>query len=274
MKPRLPLSIAATVLQLGAQGAGAAPADPGHSCVVEPARTAEIRSPVPGLITRILAVRGDLVHADQVLVVIDTKLEQAGADIAQQRAQMEGAEHVATARLEYARLKAQRQQQLAQEKYVSANERDAAVAEMQVAAAELADARENRQLAKLEHKRMTESVKQRTVKAPFNAVVTERTAQPGEVAVMTESARPLLKLADLSVLHVEALLPASMWKSVRVGQTLKVQLDSSVGGSTHDARVNVVDRVLDAASGTFGVRLELPNPQLKLPAGVRCKVST
>jgi len=37
--------------------------------------------------------------------------------------------------------------------------------------------------------------------------------------------------------------------------------------------VTVVDRVFDAASGTFGVRLELPNRQRKLPAGMRCKAS-
>ncbi|MFN0162035.1 MAG: hypothetical protein ACKVQQ_12450, partial [Burkholderiales bacterium] len=33
-----------------------------------------------------------------------------------------------------------------------------------------------------------------------------------------------------------------------------------------------VDRVIDAASSTFRVRLELPNPDAKLPAGLRCKV--
>jgi hypothetical protein len=36
--------------------------------------------------------------------------------------------------------------------------------------------------------------------------------------------------------------------------------------------VTVVDRMLDAASGTFGVRLVLPNPDLLLPAGIPCKV--
>jgi len=46
---------------------------------------------------------------------------------------------------------------------------------------------------------------------------------------------------------------------------------SSIGG-TYAATVTVVDRVLDAASGTFGVRLTLPNPDLQLPAGIRCKV--
>jgi hypothetical protein len=36
--------------------------------------------------------------------------------------------------------------------------------------------------------------------------------------------------------------------------------------------VKVVDRVIDAASGTFGVRLELPNRNGKVPAGIRCRV--
>ena len=40
----------------------------------------------------------------------------------------------------------------------------------------------------------------------------------------------------------------------------------------YTAKVTVVDRVVDAASGTFGVRLELPNHDLKLPAGLKCSV--
>ena len=39
-----------------------------------------------------------------------------------------------------------------------------------------------------------------------------------------------------------------------------------------DAKVVVVDKVINAASGTFGVRLELPNAKKELPAGARCKV--
>jgi membrane fusion protein, heavy metal efflux system len=34
----------------------------------------------------------------------------------------------------------------------------------------------------------------------------------------------------------------------------------------------VVDRVIDAASNSFRVRLELPNPNYQLPPGLRCKV--
>ena len=41
---------------------------------------------------------------------------------------------------------------------------------------------------------------------------------------------------------------------------------------TYTAKVFVVDRVVDAASGTFGARLELPNPDYCLPPGLRRKV--
>jgi hypothetical protein len=41
---------------------------------------------------------------------------------------------------------------------------------------------------------------------------------------------------------------------------------------TFPARVIIVDRVVDAASSTFGIRLELRNPGNRIPAGIRCKV--
>jgi hypothetical protein len=42
---------------------------------------------------------------------------------------------------------------------------------------------------------------------------------------------------------------------------------------TVTATVTVVDQVFDAASGTFGVRFDLPNPDGSLPAGQRCRVT-
>ena len=55
------------------------------------------------------------------------------------------------------------------------------------------------------------------------------------------------------------------------GSAALVVPEKPVGGQ-HVGKVIVVDRVLDAASNTFGVRIELPNSALALPAGLRCKV--
>ena len=34
-----------------------------------------------------------------------------------------------------------------------------------------------------------------------------------------------------------------------------------------------IDRVIDAASGTFGFRIEIPNKDLSIPAGIKCRIS-
>jgi tetratricopeptide (TPR) repeat protein len=75
----------------------------------------------------------------------------------------------------------------------------------------------------------------------------------------------------LDPLHVEVVLPVSEFGTVDVGEPATVVPGAPVGGE-HKATVSVVDQVIDAASGTFGVRLELPNPELKLPAGRECCV--
>jgi multidrug efflux pump subunit AcrA (membrane-fusion protein) len=50
----------------------------------------------------------------------------------------------------------------------------------------------------------------------------------------------------------------------------KVLVEAPTG--SYDARVTIIDRVIDSASSTFRVRLELPNPNHRIPAGLRCKV--
>lgn len=38
------------------------------------------------------------------------------------------------------------------------------------------------------------------------------------------------------------------------------------------SRVKIVDKVMDTASGTFGVRMEIANEDSRLPAGIKCRV--
>jgi hypothetical protein len=70
---------------------------------------------------------------------------------------------------------------------------------------------------------------------------------------------------------VEVFAPLAYLDRIRVGTLAEVDLDAPIGG-THRAKVIVIDRVFDAASRTFGVRLELPNPGNQLPAGLNCRI--
>jgi multidrug efflux pump subunit AcrA (membrane-fusion protein) len=70
---------------------------------------------------------------------------------------------------------------------------------------------------------------------------------------------------------VEVIMPVRTLGSVKVGMQAQVKPEAPVGG-VYKAKVTIVDKVVDAASGTFGVRLELPNPDYRLPPGLKCKV--
>ena len=76
-------------------------------------------------------------------------------------------------------------------------------------------------------------------------------------------------VAEVDPLWVKVIVPARYLSDFREEMTARVTPEGE-GREPIDAKVTVVDRVVDAASGTFAVRLEVPNPGLKIPAGLRC----
>ena len=78
-----------------------------------------------------------------------------------------------------------------------------------------------------------------------------------------------MELAQIDPLNVELVLPVRYFGSIKPGMVADVMPQEPVGGM-YQAKVVSLDKVIDAASGTFGVRLEFPNPGNKVPAGLRC----
>ena len=81
----------------------------------------------------------------------------------------------------------------------------------------------------------------------------------------------LLTVSQIDPLRVEVYVPLSQFGRIHPGMTAEVQPEEPVGGK-YTATVTVVDQVFDAASGTIGVRLDLPNPGHALSAGLKCQV--
>jgi RND family efflux transporter MFP subunit len=241
-------------------------------CVIEPRQVLELRSPIEGLIERINVDRGDLVKKGQELAVLDSAVDRAQAAIAKQRSQMDGAVRSGESRVEFTTNKSRRMEDLHRQNYLSAQGRDEAATEKRLAEAELRDSLDSRKLAELDLARQLEIIRLKTIRSPIDGVVVERLLHPGELAEAGVGRKPMLKIAQIDLLHVEVVLRAEAYGKVKTGSSIEVMPDIPPG-SRHRATVKVVDRVLDAASGTFGVRLELPNPQRKIPAGIRCRAS-
>lgn len=246
--------------------AGAADFD----CVIEPRRTIELRAPLEGMIERVNVDRGEAVRRGQELVVLDTSVDRATAAIARHRSVMEGAVRSGESRVAFSSGKLKRAEDLQAQNYLSAQAREEAATEQRLAQSELLDAKDNRKLAELELSRQLEIIRLKTIRSPVDGVVVERMLHPGEFAEAGVGRKPILKLAEIGTLHVEVLLPVEAYGRVKQGMEVEV-LPEIPAGARYTARVRVIDRMVDAASGTFGVRMELPNPQHRMPAGIRCK---
>jgi len=241
-----------------------------YDCLIEAYEMVDIRSPVEAIIESIPVRRGDLVTKGQVIVTLDAAAERAALDLARARATMQGELKAAEARLELARKKMKRAEDLYKQNFISATARDEAEAEFKLASEQVRQAKEAKELAELEARRSSELLALRTVRSPFTGVVVEKFQSPGEMAT-TNINQPILKLANINPLHVEVVLPVTLYGDIKEGMKGEVVPEKPIPGR-YSATVKVVDRVVDAASGTFGVRLELPNPAGTIPAGVKCKV--
>lgn len=242
----------------------------GFECMLEPNQVVEVRSPVEGLIRRINVQRGDDVRAGQPVVELESAVERSAAAAAKYRSEAEGRLAASHNRMEYAVRKSGRSDELHSMKFISSQARDEAETERKLAESELREAQENRQLARLEYLRAIDLLNQKTLRSPFNGVVVDRMLNPGDLAEAGNGRKPILKLAQVDPLRVEVVMPPGTYGRLRPGMMGQVMTEN---GGQHPAVVKVVDRVFDSASGTYGVRLELPNPKGALPGGVRCQVT-
>jgi len=241
-------------------------------CIIEPSRTIEVRAASEGLIEKIWVDRGDSVKAGQVLVTLDSGVERAATEAARYRSTMQGRIRTGESRVEFSTAKYNRREKLAGQSFISLHDRDEALTEKRLAESELIEARDDRRLAEIEFRRLSEQLRLRTIRSPVDGVVVDRLLNAGELADNRDLRKPILRLADIGTLFVEVLMPIEAFGKLILGQSAEVLPEAPVGGR-YTATVKVIDRVHDAASGTFGVRLEMANPGMKLPGGIKCKAS-
>ena len=80
----------------------------------------------------------------------------------------------------------------------------------------------------------------------------------------------VVTVAQIDPRRAEVVLPAALFGRLAPGMRAEV-LPELPDAGVHVATVEIVDRVIDAASGTFRVSLELPNPDRALPSGLHCE---
>ncbi len=238
-------------------------------CVINPSMTLKIGSPVSSTLASVTVERGDRVKRGQVLAQLESGVESADLALADARAHGVSEEDRARSKMDLAAVDLSRGERLLQGANIPVQKVDELRSNYQVARQDLVTAELNHHLAELEFSRAQALLMQKIIRSPVDGIVTQRLAGPGE---FIHQDNQILVLAVISPLHVEAYPPVRLWDRVHAGDKAEVTMAEPVG-VTATATVIVVDQVFDAASGTFGVRLDLPNPDGALPAGQRCRVT-
>ena len=237
-------------------------------CLVQPRETVIVGTPVEGIVHHVGFDRGTVVQKGTVLAVLESSVERHVVAIAALRAEQESAIKANEVRVSFGARRFQRTDDLYKKNLVPLKELDEAETAKILAEYDLADAKDNKTLAGLEYSRARAALELRTIRSPLTGVVVERFRHPGELAARDY---PIAKIVQLDPLRVEVFAPIALLGKIGVGQRAVVVPEVPINRPL-TASVTVVDPVIDAASGTFGIRLEVPNPGNRIPSGLKCKV--
>ena len=217
-----------------------AEAVPEIDCLIEPNMVIELSSPVAGVLDTISVDRSDAVNKGQIVATLKSDIEQVQLKSSQET-------------LNLSKVEQKRSIDLYRDNAITLSEKEQADHEVAINKLEVESAQANLELRK--------------IRSPIEGVVADRYLMPGEFI----EDNPILKIAQLDPLRVEVVAPVTYFGRIRTGMHAQVKTEF---GSFDNlvAEVVVVDKVIDAASGTFGIRLELPNEDYQIPGGLKCSV--
>lgn len=209
-------------------------------CMIEPNVMVELSSSVTGVLETLTVDKSDEVKKGQVIATFKSDLEQVNVRTSEQRLKLRKSEHG-------------RIVELYREKVITASEKE--------------QSDNDKKLSELELQHARTSLALRQIKSPIDGVVVKRYFTTGEFV----ENKPIIKLAQLNPLKIEVVSPVENYGKIVKGMRAKIYPEF---GEYTDliAEVVVVDKVVDAASGTFGVRLKLDNKDHAIPGGLKCKV--
>ena len=261
-----------------------------------PPMTVELASPSRSNVAQQLTVVGNLIGEQTVAVVpkaagrleaVYVKLGDRvgrgqriarieGGEIHEQVKQAEAAFEVARATirqreadLKFAQTNLDRSRELFGRQLLPKQTLDDAEARQQASAAqlELARAQLTQSQARLEELRI--NLANTVITSPVNGFVARRAADPG--AYVSQNA-PVVDVVDISSVRLVANVVEKDLRRVEQGETAKVEVDA-FPGEIFGGRVARIAPVLDPATRTAQIEVEIPNPANRLKPGMYARVS-
>jgi cobalt-zinc-cadmium efflux system membrane fusion protein len=221
---------------------------------IDAERTVALASPAPGIVHAVLVSAGSIVRRGQALVTIWSP------SVAQWRADAASARQ----RLQLARTTYRREKMLWDERISARQDFEAAATAVQEAEIAAQAAAQHLLALGIEGDAVSGSV---TVRAPIAGVVVEKPAVAGQAV---DAMTPLLTIADLAHVWIEAAVPAD--SLARVGTGMAATVSVGTQPDEIDGVVSFVGPVLGETTRMATARIVLTNRDARLRPGMLASV--
>jgi len=221
------------------------------SGTLKPINEAAVKAKVAGEIMSLTVREGDAVRAGQVIGRIDAT--EAQARLAEREADVEAAR----SQLNVADKNWQTQKTLLERKFISQNAFDATQGNYDVAMAKLKAAQAGANVTR-------KTLRDTTLVAPMNGIVSSRDAQPG-VRVPLDGR--IVTIVDLRRLELSAPIPATDIGAVRQGQPVQFRVEG-FGEREFTGRIERINPTAAAGSRSIELYAVIDNPDASLRGGM------
>lgn len=221
-----------------------------------------------GTLAKVLVTEGDVVKAGQLLASLDDAVLKASLKVAAAGMKAEGELLTATTQLKLKKVEAEKIARLFERNHASQQEVDRVNGEVSIAEARIQSVREDLEIRRLEYARIEAQLQQRQVRSTIDGVVVDVAKDHGEF--VSPSDPVVARVVQLDPLLVYFSLPNEKRGAVTEGQ----QVSLKVRAATADARgiVEYVSPTADASSGTFRVKVRLPNGDQRWHGGEKTEL--
>ena len=229
----------------------------------EPYADIDLAASEMGTLSEVLVKDGDEVKVGQLLAKLDDAVLQASLDVAKSGMEAEGDLRSAQTQLELKKVEHRKLTELFERQHASQKELDRVIGEVRICQARIQSVREELAVRAFEYARIEAQVKQRQIVATIDGVIVDVRKDRGEF--VSPSDPVVVRIVQLDPLLVVYSVPSARRSDVKKGQTVKMSIGEN--GLLTQGLVEFVSPTADASSGTFRVRVRVPNPDRSLHGG-------
>jgi RND family efflux transporter MFP subunit len=285
------LRLMGRVDQVAAQPQPAAPSPPAPAVSIEPRqagslaasgfvvarRKATIAAEITGKVVEVQIEEGMTVRAGQIVARLDSVLAEKDLALAQSRAESaDAAIAMIRADLEDATRILARVQSLSQKSFASEADLTRTQTRVGVLTAQLRQSQSQLETARLDAQRTAAVLEKHAVRAPFNGVVVDRSAQPGEMISPMSSGgftrTGICTIVDMDSIEIEVDVNEAFIGRVKTGGNVNAVLDAYPDW-TIPASVIAIVPTANREKATVKVRIGVKNKDPRILPDMAVKVT-